>query len=349
MRHQELTDGLRDRVAPLEMSPEQFRRLGHMLVDQIAEFLGSLPERPVAPPDTRKDLQALLPAGPLPDEGTPAEELLRESADLLFDHSLFNGHPRFWGYITSSAAPIGALGDLLAAAVNPNVGAWALSPAASEIEAQTIRWIAELIGYPATCGGLLVSGGNMANFVGFLAGRRAKLPWDARSEGLCAGGRTLTVYVSEETHTWIQKAADLFGLGLQAIRWIPVDADRQHGRAPAGDTDCTGQGCRRAALPGRRVGRYSGRRRDRSAARDRGRLPGARPLVPCGRGVRRTRSVLPEAPAALRGLALADSIALDPHKWLYSPLEAGCTLVRDVKHLVDAFSFHPELLQFRRL
>ena len=74
--------------------------------------------------------------------------LLEQTARLLFEHSLFNGHPRFFGYITASPAPIGMLGDLLAAAVNPNVGAWTLSPAATEIEAQTVRWIAELIGYP---------------------------------------------------------------------------------------------------------------------------------------------------------------------------------------------------------
>ncbi|HEV7127758.1 MAG TPA: pyridoxal-dependent decarboxylase, partial [Ktedonobacterales bacterium] len=89
--------------------------------------------------------------------------MLDSAADLLLAHSLFNGHPRFWGYITSSAAPIGALGDLLAAAVNPNVGSFMLGPIATEIEAQTVRWIAELIGYPTQCGGLLVSGGNMAN------------------------------------------------------------------------------------------------------------------------------------------------------------------------------------------
>ena len=100
--------------------------------------------------------------------------LLERTAQLLFDHSLFNGHPRFFGYITASPAPIGILGDFLAAAVNPNVGAWMLSPAATEIESQTVRWIAELIGYPADCGGLLVSGGNMANIVCFLAARAAK-------------------------------------------------------------------------------------------------------------------------------------------------------------------------------
>ena len=128
------------------------------------------------------------------------------------------------GYITSSAAPIGMLADLLGAAVNPNVGGWELSPMASEIEAETVRWIAELVGYPADCGGLLVSGGNMANFLCFLAGRRAMLGECPRAAGLAgADAARARVYVSEDTHTWIQKAADLFGMGTDCIRWIPTD------------------------------------------------------------------------------------------------------------------------------
>ena len=157
----------------------------------------------------------------LPDSGTNPAELLRRAADLLIDHSLFNGHPRFWGYITSSAAPIGALSEMLAAAVNPNVGAWPLSPMASEIEAQTIRWIAEMLGYPADCGGLFVSGGNMANIVGFLAARQAKAGRDVRTAGL--GNARLRVYCSKETHTWVQKAADIAGMGTDAIRWIAAN------------------------------------------------------------------------------------------------------------------------------
>ena len=92
----------------------------------------------------------------LPEEGKDPGALLQDAADLLFSHSLFNGHPRFYGYITSSAAPIGILADLLAAAVNANVGAWKLSPMATEMEAQVIRWLAQFIGYPADCGGLLL-------------------------------------------------------------------------------------------------------------------------------------------------------------------------------------------------
>ena len=172
-------------------------------------------------------IRKLLGPDILPEYGSSANDLFDEATNPLFDHSLFNGHPRFWGYITSSAAPIGALADLLAAAVNPNVVTVMLSPIASEIEAQTIRWIADLIGYPRTCGGLLVSGGNMANFVCFLAARKSKATWDLTAEGLSSGNQRLIAYVSKETHTWIDKATELFGLGAKSIRWIETNTDQQ--------------------------------------------------------------------------------------------------------------------------
>src|SRR5690606_18461633 len=138
----------------------------------------------VTPSESLAEVQQLIDAGrPLPTEGTDPGTLLARTAQLLQDHSLLNGHPRFLGYITSSPAPIGMLGDLLAAAVNPNVGSWRLSPAATEIEAQVVRWIAELVGYPGGGGALLVSGGNMANMVPFLAARRAAADWDVRKLG----------------------------------------------------------------------------------------------------------------------------------------------------------------------
>ncbi|HSJ05964.1 MAG TPA: pyridoxal-dependent decarboxylase, partial [Longimicrobiales bacterium] len=211
---------------PLAMDPEEFRRLGHDLVDDIAGFLAALPDRPVTRNAGPADVRGFLPDGGLPVAGTDAGLLLRDTARLLFDWSTFNAHPRFFGYITAGPAPIGVLGDLLASAVNPNCGAWTLSPLATEIEAQTVRWIADLIGCPAGTGGLLVSGGNVANFTCFLAARTALAGWNVREEGLASdGGRRLAVYASAETHTWIQKAADLFGLGTDAIRWVPTDDD----------------------------------------------------------------------------------------------------------------------------
>ena len=340
------TPNLRNREAPLEIHGDEFRKLGHQLVDRIAGFLDGLPQRPVTTDESPQAMRKLLGPDILPERGSPANDLMDEAADLLFEHSLFNGHPRFWGYITASAAPIGALADLLAAAVNPNVGASVLSPIASEIEAQTIRWIADMIGYPRTCGGLLVSGGNMANFVCFLAARKSRVTWDLKAEGLSAGNQRLVAYVSKETHTWIDKAAELFGLGAKSVRWIPTNAnqkmdmdalekqiiaDRADNHLPflvVGTAGTVSTGaidplpeiaaiCRKYNLWFHVDGAYG--------------APAA---------------ALPDASPELVGLREADSIALDPHKWLYSPLEAGCALVLDPHHLVEAFSHHPAYYSF---
>lgn len=337
---------LRYREAPLSMRGDEFRTLGHQLVDRIAELLDELPQRPVTPGESPQAIRQLLGNATLPETGAPAAKVLAEATDLLFDHSLFNGHPKFWGYITAAGAPIGILADFLAAAVNPNVGAFTLSPVATEIEAQTIRWIADLIGYPRTCGGLLVSGGNMANFVCFLAARKAKAPWLLQNAGLAAGNTQLVAYVSKETHTWIDKAADLFGLGAHAVRWIEVNAKQQM------DTVALEQQivADRAAglLPFLVVGTAG---TTSTGAVDP--LPALAALchqydlwfhVDGAYGA--PAAVLPNATPDLLGLRLADSIALDPHKWLYSPLEVGCALVRNPEHLVETFSHHPTYYNF---
>ena len=336
-----------DRPAPLEISPDRFRAAGHKLVDRIAAHLEGLRAGAVTPGETPAEIRAALGGGSLPAVGADPERLLDEAAELLFSHSLYNGHPSFFGYITSSAAPIGVLGDLLAAGANPNVGAFTLSPMATEIERQSVRWIAEWMGYPADADGVLVSGGNMANFVCFLAGRRAKTPWDIRSEGAAPAGRPrLRVYTSAETHTWVQKACDLFGLGTQALRWIPVDAemrmdvaalqrviaeDRARGDHPlmvVGTAGSVATGavdplsaladlCHREDLWFHVDGAYGG-----------------------------LAAPIPGVPDDLRAVSLADSIAVDPHKWFYAPIEAGCSLVRHPGALVDTFSYHPTYYHF---
>lgn len=342
------TETLQHRKAPMEMRPEEFRRLGHLLIDQVADFLASLPELPVTPGETPATVRDALSADrPLPDQGTEPEQLLRRSAELLFSHSLFNGHPRFWGYITSSAAPIGALGDLLASAANPNVGSWMLAPMASEMEAQTVRWIAELIGYPTTCGGLLCSGGNMANFIGFLAARTAKAPWDLRKSGLAGeGARRLRVYASAETHTWILKAADFFGLGTESICWIATDSRQRMDVAALRNQ--IAEDIRNGEQPFLVVGTAG------SVS------TGAVDLLPELAALCRQHGIwfhvdgayggfaatVPGAPEDLQGLQEADSVAVDPHKWLYAPLEAGCVLVRNLDALRQTFSYHPPYYHF---
>jgi glutamate/tyrosine decarboxylase-like PLP-dependent enzyme len=325
------------------MDAATFRALGHRLVDQLAELLAAVPDRPVTRDESPSALRdALALTGPLPESGMDPGPLLEQTARLLFDHSLFNAHPRFFGYITAPPAPIGMLGDLLAAAVNPNVGAWTLSPAATEIESQTVRWIATLIGYPADCGGLLLSGGNMANLVCFLAARAAKAGWDVREHGVAGGaGRRLRAYASSETHTWLQKAADLAGLGTTAIRWIPTDASlrmdvtalrrRIDDDAAAGDVPCIVVGTAGSVS----TGAIDPLPRIADVCREHGawfHVDGAYGGF---------AAAVPDAPAELRALSGADSVAVDPHKWLYAPLEAGCALVRDPETLRAAFAYHP--------
>src|SRR3954468_13944926 len=195
------------RHAPLAMDADTFSTIGHQLVDQLSALLAAVPSRPVTIDQSPSSLRtALNTHGPLPEAGADPAMLVADTARQLFDYSLMNAHPRFFGYITSPPAPIGILGDFLASALNANVGSWTLGPAATEIETQTVRWIAELIGFPAGSGGLLVSGGNAANFVSVLAARTAKATWDVRTAGLRAAERRLRLYASTETHTWIQKA-----------------------------------------------------------------------------------------------------------------------------------------------
>jgi glutamate/tyrosine decarboxylase-like PLP-dependent enzyme len=335
-----------ERVAPLAIDAGTFRKLGHQLVDELAAFLESVPGRPVTRDESPSQVrEALHLTGPLPESGIDPSLLLEQTARLLFDHSLLNAHPRFFGYITAPPAPIGILGDFLASAVNPNVGAWMLSPAATEVESQTVRWIASLVGYADDCGGLLVSGGNMANFVCFLAARAAKGGAALREQGVGSGSR-LRIYASSETHTWIQKATDISGLGTSSIRWIPTDAGlrmdvaalrRQiEADAGAGDTPCIVVGTAGSVS----TGAVDPLREVAAVCRDH------RVWFHVDGAYGGFAAAVPEAPDDLRGLADADSVAVDPHKWLYAPLEAGCALVRDGDALRAAFAYHPPYYHF---
>jgi aromatic-L-amino-acid/L-tryptophan decarboxylase len=263
-------DALRYRIAPLEMTPSEFRKVGRQLVERIAEFLCTLPGRPVTP-------------------------------QVLF----------------------------LKRVRRPGTCSRKLPISCSSIPPSTaIRWIAELIGYPTDCGGLLVSGGNMGNFVGFLAARRAKASWDARTTGLMGeGARHLRVYTSSETHTWIQKATDMFGLGTDAIRWIPVDeqlrldvsalpnqiqADIEAGDVPFLVIGTAGTVSTGAVDPLPEIASIC-REYDLWFHVDGAYGAFAALLLHENQGI--------EVPADLEGISLADSVAVDPHKWLYAPKE----------------------------
>ncbi len=337
---------LENRSTNIDLKPHEFKKLGYELVDRISELLEKISGYPVTHGETPEQIQQVLKSDlNLAENGMDHKKLLRRTVKLLFDHSLYNGHPKFWGYITSSAAPLGILGDFLASGINANVGAWTLSPMATEIERQTVKWIGEFMDYPAK-GGLMVSGGNMANFVGFIASIRARSGIGIRKEGLKKYPGKLVCYCSVETHTWVNKAADLFGLGTDHIRWIQTTTDflidvqkleqqilqdKKDGFEPflvIGTCGSVSLGvvdplekiceiCRKYDLWLHIDGAYGG-----------------------------FATALPEFEPQIEGIKKADSIAVDPHKWLYAPLEAGCVLVKDPVKLTDTFSYHPVYYNF---
>ena len=335
------------RHSPAELSPTDFRAIGHDLVDRIADFLGSISARAVAPNTTPSAIRDSLRVSTVPLSGSDPGQVLSEAADLLFDSSTLNGHPRFFGYITSSGAPIGALADMLAATINANCGAWALSPVATEIEREAVRWVAELIGYPSNAGGILVSGGNMANMVCLIAALRAQAGWDVRSHGVGGGaGQRLVVYASSEVHTWLQKGADICGLGVDSVRAVPVDSsqamsvsallqqiseDRERGLQPAVVVGTAGTVSTGAIDPLPELASICAKN-------------GLWFHIDGAYGA--PAAMIENAPHALGAIGLADSVAVDPHKWLYAPLEAGCALVRDREKLHDAYAFHPPYYKF---
>ncbi len=328
------------------MSSEDFRKLGYEVVDSLASLFGSLSDRPVAAGVTPSMIRGQLGQGGIPENGEDAARIMESATELLFRNSTFNGHPRFFGYITAPAAPIGVLGELLAAGVNANVGAWSLSPAATEIERQTVSWIAELIGFPTSCGGIFVSGGNMANMVCMLVARSARLSGMSTNDGASSPNARFRIYASTETHTWIEKAIDIMGLGAEALRKIPIDSarrlrmdaleqavvdDRAAGLLPLAVIGTAGTVSTGSIDPLRQIG---------ALCRD------ERIWFHVDGAYGAPAAALPDASEDLKALSVADSVAVDPHKWLYAPLEAGCSLIRDASLLRATFAHHPPYYHF---
>lgn len=328
-----------DQFSPLDMTPDEFRRLGHEVIEQIATHLGEIRDIPVAPNSTPQEIRGLVGQGTMPDVGSDPSETLKVLTDLTLEHTCLNAHPRMWGYITGSPSPVGALADMVAAAANPNVAGWNGAPIATEIEHQAVQWISQLLGYSDHASGILTSGGNMSNFIGILAARKAKATWDIRREGI--DGHGLVLYATHETHAWIEKAADLFGFGTQAIHYVDTDAMQRM------DIDALESRIREDRNTGLNPFLVVGTAGTTSTG-------AIDPLPAIAKtchdndlwfhvdGCYGAPGVLdPNASDDLCGLRLADSLAIDAHKWLYVPLEAGCTLVRDSQHLTTAFATNP--------
>lgn len=290
------------------------------------------------PPD---DLVAALRAEPLPTQGRPLEEILDRIERDVVPYPIGIGQRRWWGFINSSPHPLGIAAELIASTLNNNCAG--TSQVAVQVELKVMDWLAQLVGLPPGTGGLLVSGGSMANLVALAAMREAKAP-GTRQHGLRGIAQPVTVYASSEAHSCIRRAVELLGLGADGLRPVPVDgeyrmdvaalenliaADRAAGLQPI---------CVVASAGTVNTGVVDPIAAAAEVARTHGcwfHVDGAYGAV---------GAALPELAPRYRGIERADSVALDPHKWLYVPYEAGATLVRDPATLRAMFAQRPEYL-----
>jgi aromatic-L-amino-acid/L-tryptophan decarboxylase len=316
----------------------EFRRLGHRVVELAAAHLDGLAEGPVFQRMQQSEREAIL-QSPLGNSGLSGDEILDVLSDQILRHPMGNGHPRFFGWVNSPPDPMGVLVEPLASAMNPSCAGG--DHAAIYLEHCVIRWLMELLDFPLEGSyGLLVSGGSMASLTALAAARHRVFHdrgINVRKQG--SGALSLRLYASTETHTCVQKALELLGLGSDAIYWIETDGD---GRIRL-DLLRTAIQSEKERVPFCVVGNAGtvarGAIDDLNGVADIARefrlwfhIDGAYGAV--GR-------LDPKAAPAYRGMERADSIALDPHKWLSVPVECGCVLVRDAKLLRDTFSLVP--------
>lgn len=322
------------------MDANEFRNVGHRVVDFLAEYLEHIEEKPVFPDVEPQTVNALF-AEPLPEDPSSAEDVLNELETKLVPYCTNVGHPGYMGLITPSPNPVGIIADFICSALNQNVGAYSIGPSAVAMERRVVRWLTDLCGYGPQAGGNLTSGGMMANFIGLKVGRDAVTSDQAQHDGV---RDRFAVYASEERHVSVDKAVDCIGLGRSALRALPTDGnfqvridaleqviaqDKKNGIRPlciVGVFGTTNTGAVDDIRALRRIADREGIWLHVDAAYGGGML-------------------LSHAwPMRDRGLALADSITIDPHKWFYAPLDAGAVLVKDQRRLTASFGIKPSYL-----
>jgi len=311
----------------LDVSEEALQEISTEANKLVFEYLTTIADRPVRAENyAGKTVESL--AAELSTEGISLSQLLDECRAIL-DLSRHNGHPRFFGYVASPSTPIGAYGDLIASALNANITCWRSGPAGTEVERMVVRWLGSLINYDRDAKGLLTSGGSMANMIALLVANRRKSGVAVARSGLWNSGSPMTVYASSEVHMSITKAADILGFGRDYVREIKCDdrqrmqvdllresieADRREGLRPfcvVGSAGTTNTG---VVDPLSEIAALA-KEFDLWFHVD---------------GAYGAPGILDERKKHLfAGLELADSVSLDPHKWLYVPVDAGCLLFRD--------------------
>jgi aromatic-L-amino-acid decarboxylase len=333
-----------DTGVPRDDELQAFRRAAHGLVDGVADHLAALPSRPVWQPLPDALRERLLDL-PLPESPTALDDLVATALRDIVPHAMGNGHPAFFGWVNPPPSRAGVLASLAAAAMNPSVvsGDHADVP----LERAVVRWLALLVGFPHAPGaGLLTSGASAATIVCFAGARGralAAVGHDVRRDGL-AGAPRLIAYVPAEAHSCVRRALELLGLGSGAIREVPLEEGRLDAAALR---SAIAEDRANGALPALLVGS--------AGTVNAGLIDPLDELAGVASeegiwfhvdGAYGAFGVLDPAIAErFRGMERADSLTLDPHKWLGVPVDAGCALVRRADDLREAFSLIPPYLR----
>lgn len=319
----------------MELNPQELDDLSQRVIWFITRHLETISGKPVMPTGLRPDTLRAVLKEPLPRNPQGIDKAFDDFVHKVAENSAYVGHPLYLGWTRTSPLGAAILSEALAAALNQSVAVWDGAPAATEVELLVIEWIKEMSGYAPEAGGILTSGGSMANFICLLAARSAVLP-EVRERGLY-GARPLTLYITPETHYCIPKAGEMMGIGRSNVRTIPTDqdlrmdphalniqimADLEAGYLPLAvaatmgtvnsgacdDLQALQEVCQRYGIWLHVDGAYGG-----------------------------LSNLIIDKRHFARGLETADSFVFDPHKGMYMPFEAGCALVKDPKYLREAF------------
>jgi glutamate/tyrosine decarboxylase-like PLP-dependent enzyme len=312
----------------LTLDPDDWsdvQALSHRMVDDAVAYVSGVRQRPVwreMPDEVREFFRE-----PLPRTPSPVDAVYRAVTEKVMSYPMGNVHPRFWSWYMGSGNFTGALAEFLAAVQGSNLGGG--NHAAALMDSQVVDWCKEMIGFPATASGTLVSGGSMANIIGLTVARNAKGGIDVREQGVAAMPKPLRYYGSDQLHACHRKALETMGLGSKALRVIPTDTtlriDIPALRAAIAEDRAAG--FEPACVIGNAGTVNTGTIDDLDGLASLAAEEGLWFHVDGSIGA--LMKIAPENAYRVAGIERADSIALDPHKWLHAPFEAGCALVRD--------------------
>lgn len=311
---------------------DSLRQLGHQMVDDMLDFMRTQREKPVWQPIPR-DVREFL-TQPLPSEPTTPETIYQDFAENILPHPLGNTHPRFWGWVVGGGTPLGAMAEMMAAAMNPTLGGG--EQVATLVELQVMDWCKQMMGFPQTASGLLVSGCSKANLIGLTVARNQYT--EVRGKGMRNMPRQLRVYGSKEMHYSIKRALELLGIGAENLVLIATDADYRMDVAEleAAIAQDRADGFEPLAVVGCAGTVNTGAIDDLEALADVCQRENIWFHVDGAFGA--VVALSPELNYRVKGMERADSLAFDFHKWLHVPYDVGCVLVRQHEDHLRAFA-----------